>query len=342
MNKAMASQKIDRKGAPPPLDEPELIGLKTRDRAWWTAFVLRYAMVWILIAVAILADVLYSGFFKPENLNNMVDQVDTLGIVAVGMTFAIIAGGFDLSVTAVFAGGAVVYAKLSNTVPLWLAFLITVIAGIACGSLNGLVITRLKVNSFIATLASASLISGATYMYFTDAPISSNAAGFQTLGAGKWGGVWISVYVLVALVIVLGVVLSRTPFGRSVYAVGGNLEAARLAGMRINLVRISTFAIVSGCAAIGGMITASQTGVGQADIGPNVTLNVIAIVIIGGTSLFGGEGAMWRTLVGILIWGSISNVFASLALSSSSQLLIQGAILLIAVSIDGFARLSRR
>jgi ribose transport system permease protein len=304
----------------------------------WLAFVLRYGMIWVLILLMAFASTLYSGFFTADNLSNMIAQVAATGIVAVGMTLAIISGGFDLSVTAVFAGSAVVYATLAGDMPLWAAFACTVVVGVACGLINGLVVTKLRVNAFIATLGTASLFSGATYLYSHSAPVLSDAPGFTTLGTGKWGGIWITVWLLIAFIVVFGLILARTPYGRSVYAVGGNLEAARLAGMRTTLIRISTFAITSMCAAVGGMIVASQTGVGQANIGPTVTLDSIAIVIIGGTSLFGGEGAMWRTVVGILMWGTIANVFASLALDTSTQLLMQGAILLVAVSLDSLAR----
>jgi ribose transport system permease protein len=308
----------------------------------WGAFWLRYGMVWVLIALALLANILFSGFFAPENLNNMVGQVAATGIVSVGMTYAIISGGFDLSVGAVFAGASVVYAALSNHVPLLWAFVLTALVGVVAGAINGIVVTKLKVNAFIATLATSSLFAGATVLFWQGSPVSSTAAGFTTLGQGQWGGVWISIFMLVAFVAVLGVVLAKTPYGRSVYAVGGNLEAARLAGMRIDLIRISTYALTAMCAAVGGMIVASQTGIGQSNVGATVTLDSIAIVIIGGTSLMGGEGAMWRTVVGVLMWGTIGNVFASLALDTSSQLLLQGGILLVAVALDSLSRRIRR
>jgi ribose transport system permease protein len=258
------------------------------------------------------------------------------------MTYAIISGGFDLSVGSVFAGASVIYAALSNSMPLWLAFLATAFFGVIAGSINGIVVTKLKVNAFIATLATSSLFAGGTVLFWKGSPVSSDAPGFTTLGQGQWGGAWVSIFVLVAFVLVFGVVLAKTPYGRSVYAVGGNLEAARLAGMRIDLIRISTYALTAMCAAVGGMIVASQTGIGQSNVGATVTLDSIAIVIIGGTSLLGGEGAMWRTVVGILMWGTIGNVFASLALDTSSQLLLQGGILLVAVSLDSLSRRLRR
>ena len=303
---------------------------------------LRFGMVWVLILLAILARILYSGFFDLGNLNNLIAQVAPVAIVAVGMTFVIIGGGFDLSVAAIYAVASVTYASFSNHMPLPLAFVLTVLIGVGCGVFNGLVITRLRVNAFIATLASASLFSGGAYVISKSNPVISNASGFGDLGTGKWGGIWIASYVLAAIILLAGIVLARTKYGRSVYALGGNAEAARLAGMRVNWIRITTFMMTGACAAIAGMIVASQTGVGQANIGTDVTLNSIAIVIVGGTSLMGGEGAMWRTLVGILIWGTITNLFSSLALSTSVQLILEGAILLLAVAIDSFARRTRQ
>jgi ribose transport system permease protein len=299
-------------------------------------------MVWVLIAFAIVATILYPGFLAPANVNNMVAQVAPVGIVALGMTFVIIGGGFDLSVSAVFAGASVAYVSLSNAMPLWLAFLLTVVIGVACGVVNGLIITVVKVNPFIATLSTASLFAGVTYLYSADLPVLANDPDFGTLGSGKWGEVWITVFLLVALTVVAGIVLARTIYGRGVYAVGGNAEAARLAGARVDLVRVSTYMITGACAAVGGMITASQIGVGQPTIGATITLDSIAIVIIGGTSLLGGEGSIWRTVIGLGIWAMISNLFSSLAISTGARLLMVGLIVLIAVAIDSLSRRTRR
>jgi ribose transport system permease protein len=127
-------------------------------------------------------------------------------------------------------------------------------------------------------------------------------------------------------------------YGRSIYAIGGNDEAARLAGLRVDVLRGSTYVITGLCSAIGGMILASRLGVGQADMGANVALDSIAIVVIGGTSLLGGEGAMWRTAVGLLIIATLTNIFDSLAISNNYQLVVKGAIVIGAVALDIFAR----
>jgi ribose transport system permease protein len=305
------------------------------------AQVFRFGMVWILIALAIVSDILYPGFFAASNLNNVIGEIAPVGIVGIGMTFVIIAGGFDLSVGAMFACAAVVYALLGNHMPLGYAFVLTMGTGLIAGAINGLVITVVRVNPFIATLATASLFSGAAFLLSHSNPIVPTAANFTTLGIGKWGGIWISSFILVVIFALGALVLSRTTYGRSVFVLGGNREAARLSGLRTGWITMSTFMISGVCAAIAGMITASQTDVASADFGTTITLDSIAIVIVGGTSLMGGEGAMWRTGIGILIWGTITNLFTSLALSQETQLLMQGGILLIAVGLDSFAQRSR-
>jgi ribose transport system permease protein len=311
-------------------------GVQLRDIA------IRTSMLWVLVGIAILGTVLYPNFLALANVNNMIAQVAPVGIVALAMTYVIIGGGFDLSVTAIYAGASVAYASLANHMPLVLAFVLTVILGMACGIFNGLVITKARVNPFIATIATASLFSGGTYMYSQSLPVYVERDGFGELGSGQWGGAWISIYILAAIGLVTGFVLARTAHGRSVYAVGGNAEAARLAGLRVNAVRVSTYVITGACAAVAGMITASQIGVGQPNIGADITLNSIAIVVIGGTSIMGGEGAIWRTGIGLAIWAMITNLFSSLALDTGTQLLMVGLIVLIAVSAESLSRRQRR
>jgi len=299
---------------------------------------LRYAMVLVLVVLTIIAESFYHGFFHFANLNIAIDQAVPVGIIAVGMTFVIIGGGFDLSVGSTYAGAGVIFASVSNHMPLWVAFICTVIGGLVAGGVNAVIITKLNVNTFIATLASSSVILGAAYVYAPSGSVSATASGFAALGTDEWGGIWIATYTLVAVLVVGGVALSRTPYGRSVYAIGGNKEAARLCGMRVKMIQGSTFLISGACAAVAGVITASQTGVGSATIGTDTALDVITVVIIGGTSLLGGEGAMWRTFVGILIWGTLTNIFGTLAISSSVQLLITGGVLVFAVSMDSLSR----
>lgn len=302
---------------------------------------LQYGMVWALIALLIVATILYPGFFNLANIKNILSQNASVGIVAVGMTFVIIAGGFDLSVGAIFALGAVLFANRADPAGLWGAAAIVLAVSVACGVVNGLIVTKLRVNPFIATLGSGSIFGGFAYIFSNSAPQTPDNFDFQILGTDRWLGWPLPIWLLVAAFAAGAFVLIRSVYGRSIYAIGGNSEAARLSGMRVDLLRGSTYVISAVCSGLGGMILASRLGVGQADMGGSIALDAIAIVVIGGTSLMGGEGAMWRTAIGLLILATLSNVFDSLAISTNYQLLTKGAIVIGAVALDVFAR-SRR
>ena len=299
---------------------------------------MRYPMLWILGLVVLGATLAYDGFLTFANLENLLSQNAPIGIVAIGMTFVIISGGFDLSVGALFAGGAVVYGSLDGRVPAALALVAAVAVGIAAGGVNGALITRIKVNPFIATLGTASVFAGAVALYAAPDGEFIASASFSALGSDEIAGLPIAVWVLALVAVVAGLVLARTVYGRSVYTVGGNLEAARLAGMRVDVLRASVYVLVGACATFAGAMLASRVGVGQADIGATIALDAIAIVIIGGTSLFGGEGAIWRTVVGLLILATINNLFDSLTVDSDVQAVIKGGILIAAVGLDVFIR----
>lgn len=319
-------------------DVPASRGAERHARTLARGFATRYAIVSVLIVLTIATNVLYPGFFEIGNLRNILTQNAPVGIVAIGMTFVIIAGGFDLSVSAIFAACGVAFATFSGTMPLAVAFVAALSVGLAAGATNGAIVTRLHVNPFVATLGTASVFSGLAYLYSHSAPVIPENPAFSTIDDAKLLGIPVSIVIFAGVLALGGVVLSRSVFGRSVYAVGGNAEAARLAGMRVDLIRFATYMITGFCAALAGALVASRTGVGQADIGAAITLDAIAIVIIGGTSLLGGEGAMWRTLVGLLILATINNLFDSLALDTAAQSLVKGLIVIGAVALDSHTR----
>jgi ribose transport system permease protein len=295
-------------------------------------------MLGILVLIVIGAQIAYSGFLTSGNIENLLQQNAPVGLVAIGMTFVLIGGGFDLSVGGIFALSGVLYATLANDMPVGLAFVIMVPAAIVIGIANGLVITRLNVNAFVATLGSASIFSGIAYLINTSGAVSVTKGSFGYLGSAQWLGIPAMVWILAGAFVVAGLLLSRTVYGRAVYIVGGNPEAARLAGMRVSAVQASTYVLTAIAATIAGMLLASQTVVGQADVGSDITLNSIAIVIIGGTSLRGGQGSIPRTLVGLLIVASIDNVFNSLAINTAIQSVATGAIVILAVALDAWTR----
>jgi ribose transport system permease protein len=298
----------------------------------------RGMIVWMLVALIVLCRILYPGFLARENVFNILSQNAQVGLIALGMTFVMIAGGFDLSVGAIYAAGATVYAMEAKALPLPIAALLTLIVGFIAGTMNGLIVTRLRVNPFVATLGTSSIFGGAAYLFSHSAPVLVDRPDFTELGAGKWVGVPISLLLLIVVYAIGWLVLSKTVYGRSLYAVGGNPEAARLAGLRVGLLKTSTYALVGVLSALGGMIIASRLSIGQADIAGTMSLDAIAIVIIGGTSLFGGSGAVWRTAVGLLLLAVLTNIFDALALDSNFQSLIKGAIVIGAVALDAFSR----
>jgi len=301
----------------------------------------RLAMVPVLIVVLAGATVLYPDFWNIGNIRNLFAQNAPLGIMAVGMTFAMITGGFDLSVGAIYACGAVGAAELGAHMPLWATVLLTICLGSGLGLVNGLLVTRFRVNPFIATLGTSFVFGGSAFLLTHSAPVLVTRPGFQALGQGYLGALPASVWVASAVFVLGGLLLARTVYGQSLYAVGGNIEASRLAGLRVDVLRVSTYVFVGAAAALGGSILSSRIGVGQADVGTAVTLQVIAVVVIGGTSLFGGEGAVWRTAIGVLILAVISNVADSRGWSSNLEDVITGVIVIGAVALDSAARTRR-
>ncbi|MBI0296952.1 ABC transporter permease [Streptomyces sp. PRKS01-29] len=299
----------------------------------------RFAMIGVLIALTVLATALHPGFLSPDNLRDLLLQNTAVGIVALGMTFVIISGGFDLSVGATYALSATVSAGVTlSTGSPSLGVLAALGAGAACGIVNGLLVARLRINPFVATLGSASVISGIALLYSHSAPFIVSDPHFKILARSSLAGIPTPILILVVTFSAGAVLLGMTRYGRNIYAVGGNSEAGWLSGLRVARLTASVYVMTGLLAAFAGSIDASRLGVGQADVGANLALDAIAIVIVGGTSLRGGEGAIWRSAVGLLIFATLTNLFYSLNLSQNWQLIAKGTIVLIAVAFDAWSR----
>ena len=302
----------------------------------------RYGMLVGLAVMIVLARVLYDGFFERQNIENILTQSAPVGIVAVGMTYVMIGGGFDLSVGSTFALGAVLFADLSLQMDPASAAAISVAVGAIAGLSNGVLVTRFGINRSLRHLGPHP--SSVELRYYTPTQHQSSSSVARDsifLGRNEIAGTPVSIWLLIAVFTVGNITLARTVYGRSLYAVGGNFEAARLAGLQAARLRASTYVLSGVAAALGGMLLASRIGVGQADVGGNIALDSIAVTVIGGTSLFGGEGAVWRTAVGLMILATMTNIFDSLALPYPGQLVVKGLIIIFAVGMDAFAR-SRR
>lgn len=299
---------------------------------------LDYGMLWAAAITIVVAQVLFSGFLSLANVRVMLDEGAPLGIIAVGQTMVILVGGFDLSVGSVLAITAVVYATWAPHHTLILAALVAMAFGLGSGVLNAALVTRFKINAFIATLASGSAIGGFSYIYSKSLPITVSKPSFATLGTANWAGLPIDAWIMFGTFVLFQLVLRYTKYGRSIYAVGGNREAARLMGLRVNLLVASAFIISGVLAGVGGLIMASRLSLGEANFSGNFALDSIAIVVIGGTSLSGGEGAIWRTAVGFVIIESITDLLNAKAVNSEWASVVVGAVLVGAVGLDYVSR----
>jgi ribose transport system permease protein len=312
--------------------------------AWLSPSVLReYGVVVAFIALFVTLSFSSSAFFTRANMINLAFQATPVGVIAAGGTLVFIAGGFDLSVGAVSGFAAIICGKafLSTGVGLWGSFLIGALVGLGCGLGNGILITVGRVNAFIATLATSIIIYGIAQVVTSGNLVSVEAARFSVLGLGTVWGINYPIFVWIGFSLFCGFLLSRTAFGRYAYAVGGNREAARLSGVRVNVVRTATFAISGLGAGIAGVILFSEVSTAQWNANQGIEFTAITAIVLGGTSLLGGEGAVWRAALGALFLTMIGNGFDLLGTSPQWQYVLQGVILAAAVSLDAWSRRSR-
>ncbi|MEM7800936.1 MAG: ABC transporter permease [Chloroflexota bacterium] len=291
----------------------------------------------ILLAFALIfisLSVLSPAFMTTRNILNVLDQSAQVGLVALGATMTIIGGGFDLSTGAIFALAGTTAAYVANLGYPILGLFVGVFIGLILGVINGSLIATLNLNSFVTTLASGLIFRGGAFIVTAGLLIQVDSELFEFLGRGRFLGAKIPVYVFLALTLIFALFLSRSILGRYIFALGGNEEAARLSGIRTNRIRILTFALSGFCAGLAGVIAASRISTGQANIGNGIELSAIAAVVIGGTSILGGEGAVWRTFVGVVLLQMISNGFNILNVPPFYQLVFQGGIIMFAITLD--------
>jgi ribose transport system permease protein len=299
-----------------------------------------YGIVISFVALFVTLSIASPVFLSKANLLNILDQNAALGIVACAGTLVIIAGGFDLSVGATFALSSVVAAKVAGSTSVEIGMLLGCLTGLGVGLVNGLLVTVGRINSFIGTLATSIALRGLALVLTGGVLIRVADPSFTHLGQDSFLGIKLTVYFLAVAMLVFAVLLNRTVFGRKVFATGGNEEAARLSGVRVGGVRIMTFALSGLAAGLAGVLEASRVATGQADAGTGLELAAIAAIVLGGTSILGGEGAVWRTILGVLLLAMIGNGFNLLNVDPMYQQIVQGAIILLAVGTDAWVRRS--
>ena len=290
-----------------------------------------------LLVLVVVGAVLSPAFLTISNLANVARQASIVGIIGVGMTFVILTAGIDLSVGSIVGFAAITLASLMAAGVTWpLAVMAALAAGAMVGALNGLGITKGRLQPFIMTLGMLVIARGVT-MTITSGkpvPIGPAAADIAWIANGNVLGVPIPLILLALIAAAAWFVLRYTPFGRDVYAVGDNLEAARLAGISTNRTIFSVYVISGICAAVAALIIVARLTAGEPRQGEGLELDAIAIVVIGGTSLFGGEGGVIGTLVGAAIVAAMNNLLNLLHVSPFSQEIVKGLIILGAVLLE--------
>jgi ribose transport system permease protein len=297
-------------------------------------FLQRYGVVIIIVAMMIFMTVSSDAFLTPRNLLNILNQSAPLAIIAAALTLVVIGGGFDLSTGAIFGVASCVAAWLAVNVDPTLGLLAAPFIGLGFGLLNGAIIAGLKIHSFLATLASSLVFRGIAILVTGGFLIPVRMPEFAWLGRGRVGQVNIAVIVVAVFTASMMFVLNRTTFGRRVYAVGGNEEAAILSGVRTGLVKIGTFALTGFAAGLAAAIGVSRISMGQPQAGMGMELEAIAAVILGGTSIYGGVGAVWRSIAGVLLLSLIGNAFDILNADPFFKDLTTGLIIVVAVALS--------
>ncbi|EID7715838.1 ribose ABC transporter permease [Vibrio cholerae] len=292
-----------------------------------------------LLFLVVIVSFLNPNFFTVDNLLNILRQTSVNAIIAVGMTLVILTAGIDLSVGSVLAlCGAFAATLVAMEVPVLVAVPTALLAGAALGAISGIIIAKGKVQAFIATLVTMTLLRGVTMVYTDGRPISTGftdtADTFAWFGTGYALGIPVPVWLMVVVFAGAWYLLNHTRFGRYVYAVGGNEAATRLSGINVDRVKIGVYAICGLLASLAGIIVTSRLSSAQPTAGMGYELDAIAAVVLGGTSLMGGKGRIMGTLIGALIIGFLNNALNLLDVSSYYQMIAKAVVILLAVLVD--------
>ena len=309
-------------------------------------FISRFQSLLVLVLMVIAISLMSDRFLTAANGWNIMRQISVNVCLSIGMTMIIIAGGIDLSVGSILAlAGAVTAGLIKTAVPIeWLGIQLdftlagAIFSGLAVGMLlgcfNGLMITRIRIPPFVATLGMLSIARGLTMLWTKGYPITGLGSSFAIIGTASFLGAPVPVWISGLLVLLFMVVTKKTRFGRYIYAVGGNEQAARLSGIDVDRIKLWVYTIAGGLSAVAGLIATSRLDSAQPNAGIGYELDSIAAVVIGGTSLSGGRGSIWGTVIGCLIIGVLNSGLVLLDVSPFWQQVVKGIVILVAVAID--------
>ena len=303
----------------------------------------RYGTVLGLVFLSAVLWSLTPHFLTVSNLLNIAQQTSINAIIAAGMTFVIISGGIDLSVGSIVAlSGVALGVVWQGNAPMWPGIIVALAVGAACGVVNGTLISIGRLPPFIATLGMMSVARGAALLFTEGRPISGFDEQFRLVATGHVGFVPAPVIVMVVVYALAHLVLTRTTFGRYVYAIGGNEEATRLSGVAVRFHKTAIYAVSGAMSAIAAVVLTARLNSAQPIAGMMYELDAIAAAVIGGTSLMGGEGSLFGTLVGALIMGVLRNGLNLLGVSSFLQQIVIGGVIVGAVLVDTMLKRDRR
>ncbi len=304
------------------------------------AFLKQYGIAVVLFVLILFFSITTTSFLRPENLWNVTRQVAMLGISAVGMSFVIITSGIDLSVGSLMSIVNIFCATLMVKIGIHpaLAVLLTLLMTVFIGFVNGVFINEFKVPPLITTLATMTSLRGLSYVLCAGMPIFGFADNFRLLGQGYIGIVPIPVIIMVCIFFLGWIFLNKTRYGRYIYGLGGNEEAVRLSGIDTKKVKYVAYMLCGLLTGIASIIMLSRINTGQPKIGTGFELEVITAVVLGGVSIYGGQGTLIGVFIGVLIMGVLSNGLILLNISEYYQMVIRGAVLMAAVVFDNFSK----
>jgi len=303
-----------------------------------------YGIILAFIALVIALSFASPYFLRMKNILNVLRQTSVNALLAIGMTFVILTGGIDLSVGSVLAFGGVVAASLASDAlfgPIVNPFLAAgagLLGGLILGSVNGVFVAKWRMPAFVVTLGMLSMARGFTFIYTDGMPVPRIDERFLVFGQGRFLGIPLPVIILAVVFSLSWVILYKTRYGRYIYAVGGNEKSAKISGVNTRFIVFTVYVISGLLSALGGIILTARTTAGLPQAGQAYELDAIAAVVIGGTSLSGGQGALSGTLIGALLIGVINNGLDLLGVSSYFQQVIKGAIIIGAVLLDSFRK----
>jgi ribose transport system permease protein len=291
-----------------------------------------FALLFIILSLS------NETFFGKTNLLNLLDQQSFILIVAAAGTLVLVGGGVDLSIGATFALAGVIGTKVALSHGAAFGIIAGLLAGTLVGLVNGALVTWGRITPLIGTLATSFAVMGLSTIVTGGNVIVANDPAWQAYGRTQIAGVTLGTITMIIFLLLCGFLLTRTTYGRRLFATGGNPDAAWLSGIRVHRIRTFTYVLSGFSAGLAGVLISSRVGTGQADSGSDLVFIVLAGIVVGGTSIMGGSGAIWRTALGVLFVAMINNGFTLLSLDPTYEQIVEGSLILLAVGIDAWSK----